>query len=182
MTIFQEALASFLFGEAPAPKQKLPQYNQLIVAIAKAGNPDTQPGVDIIIGPGTEIISCEGLIVTAGGVDSHIHFIAPQQIDEALASGVTTMLGGGIGRVVQSKNDRFQVGDIVRRVMLPDTDPEYLDASQARVALDGVKWEAGKRKPKVYGDKLDLNHSGKIDTARELSDDELARIAAAGGG
>ena len=68
-----------------------------IVGIGKAGNPDTQPGVDIIIGPGTEIISCEGNIVTAGGIDSHIHFICPQQIEEALASGVTTMLGGGTG-------------------------------------------------------------------------------------
>ena len=68
-----------------------------IVAIGKAGNPDTQPGVNIVIGPGTEIISCEGNIVTAGGVDTHIHFIAPQQIEEALTSGVTTMLGGGTG-------------------------------------------------------------------------------------
>jgi urease subunit alpha len=68
-----------------------------IVAIGKAGNPDVQPGVDIIIGPGTEIISCEGSIVTAGGIDSHIHFICPQQIEEALASGVTTMMGGGTG-------------------------------------------------------------------------------------
>ena len=68
-----------------------------IVAIGKAGNPDTQSGVDIVIGPGTEIISCEGHIVTAGGVDSHIHFICPQQIEEALASGITTMLGGGTG-------------------------------------------------------------------------------------
>jgi urease subunit alpha len=68
-----------------------------IVAVGKAGNPDVQPGVDIVIGAGTEIISCEGLIVTAGGVDSHIHFICPQQVDEALASGVTTMLGGGTG-------------------------------------------------------------------------------------
>ncbi len=68
-----------------------------IVAIGKAGNPDVQPGVDIIIGPGTEIISCEGNIVTAGGIDSHIHFICPQQIEEALASGVTTMMGGGTG-------------------------------------------------------------------------------------
>ena len=68
-----------------------------IVAIGKAGNPDTQPGVDIIIGPGTEVISCAGNIVTAGGIDSHIHFICPQQIEEALASGVTTMLGGGTG-------------------------------------------------------------------------------------
>jgi urease subunit alpha len=71
--------------------------NGRIVAIGKAGNPDTQSGVDIIIGPGTEIISCEGNIVTAGGIDSHIHFICPQQIEEALASGVTTMLGGGTG-------------------------------------------------------------------------------------
>jgi len=68
-----------------------------IAAIGKAGNPDTQPGVDIVIGPGTEIISCEGLIVTAGGIDTHIHFIAPQQIEEALTSGVTTMIGGGTG-------------------------------------------------------------------------------------
>ncbi len=68
-----------------------------IVAVGKAGNPDTQSGVDIIIGPGTEIISCEGNIVTAGGIDTHIHFICPQQIEEALASGITTMFGGGTG-------------------------------------------------------------------------------------
>jgi urease subunit alpha len=68
-----------------------------IAAVGKAGNPDVQPGVDIVIGPGTEIIAAEGLIVTAGGIDSHIHFICPQQIDEALSSGVTTMLGGGTG-------------------------------------------------------------------------------------
>ena len=70
---------------------------QRIAAIGKAGNPDVQPGVDIVIGPGTEIIAAEGMIVTAGGIDSHIHFICPQQIDEALASGITTMLGGGTG-------------------------------------------------------------------------------------
>ena len=68
-----------------------------IAAIGKAGNPDTQPGVDIIIGPGTEAIAGEGKILTAGGFDSHIHFICPQQIEEALMSGVTTMLGGGTG-------------------------------------------------------------------------------------
>ena len=68
-----------------------------IAAIGKAGNPDTQPGVDIVIGPGTEIIACEGRILTAGGIDPHIHFICPQQIEEALASGVTTMFGGGTG-------------------------------------------------------------------------------------
>ncbi|PNG24904.1 urease subunit alpha [Methylocella silvestris] len=68
-----------------------------IAAIGKGGNPDIQPGVTIIIGPGTEIIAGEGKILTAGGVDTHIHFIAPQQIEEALCSGVTTMLGGGSG-------------------------------------------------------------------------------------
>jgi urease subunit alpha len=68
-----------------------------IVAIGKAGNPDVQPGVDIVIGPGTEIIAGEGMIVTAGGIDSHVHFICPQQIEESLMSGVTTMLGGGTG-------------------------------------------------------------------------------------
>ena len=68
-----------------------------IAALGKAGNPDVQPGVDIVIGAGTEIIAGEGMILTAGGVDSHIHFICPQQIEAALASGITTMLGGGTG-------------------------------------------------------------------------------------
>jgi urease subunit alpha len=68
-----------------------------IAGIGKAGNPDVQPGVDLVIGPGTEIIAGEGLIATAGGIDSHIHFICPQQIEDALMSGVTTMLGGGTG-------------------------------------------------------------------------------------
>ncbi|MBM9595148.1 urease subunit alpha [Roseitranquillus sediminis] len=68
-----------------------------IARIGKAGNPDTQPGVDIVIGPGTEVIAAEGRIVTAGGFDAHIHFICPQQVEDALHSGVTTMLGGGTG-------------------------------------------------------------------------------------
>ena len=68
-----------------------------IAKIGKAGNPDTQPGVDVIVGPGTEVIAGEGRILTAGGMDAHIHFIAPQQIDDALHSGITTMLGGGTG-------------------------------------------------------------------------------------
>ncbi|ANM05631.1 urease subunit alpha [Rhizobium phaseoli] len=71
--------------------------NGRIAAIGKAGNPDMQPGVNIIVGPGTEAIAGEGKIVTAGGMDSHIHFIAPQQIEEALMSGITCMLGGGTG-------------------------------------------------------------------------------------
>src|SRR6201987_1355612 len=69
----------------------------MIAAIGKAGNPDIQPGVDIIIGPGTEVIAGEGKILTAGGFDTHIHFICPQQIEEALMSGVTSLLGGGTG-------------------------------------------------------------------------------------
>lgn len=71
--------------------------NGRIAAIGKAGNPDTQPDVTIVIGPGTEIIAGEGKILTAGGIDSHIHFICPQQVEEALMSGTTTMLGGGTG-------------------------------------------------------------------------------------
>ena len=69
----------------------------LIAAIGKAGNPDVQPGVGIIIGPGTEVIAGEGKIVTAGGIDSHIHFICPQQVEHALHAGITTLLGGGTG-------------------------------------------------------------------------------------
>ena len=68
-----------------------------IAAIGKAGNPDVQPKVDIVIGPGTEVISAEGKIVTAGGIDTHVHYICPQQIEEALYSGITTMMGGGTG-------------------------------------------------------------------------------------
>ena len=71
--------------------------NGRIAKIGKAGNPDVQPGVDITIGPGTEVIAGEGKILTAGGIDSHIHFICPQQVDDAIASGVTTLVGGGTG-------------------------------------------------------------------------------------
>ncbi|WMS93361.1 urease subunit alpha [Pseudoalteromonas sp. HL-AS2] len=71
--------------------------NGRIAAIGKSGNPDTQPDIDIIIGPGTEIIAGEGQILTAGGVDTHVHYICPQQVDEALMSGLTTMIGGGTG-------------------------------------------------------------------------------------
>ena len=70
---------------------------QRIAAIGKAGNPDVQPGVDVVIGPGTEIIAAEGMVVTPGAIDTHIHFICPQQIEEALMSGVTSMFGGGTG-------------------------------------------------------------------------------------
>jgi urease subunit alpha len=71
--------------------------NGRIAKIGKAGNPDVQPGVDIIVGPGTEVIAGEGKILTAGGIDAHIHFICPQQVDDAIASGITTLVGGGTG-------------------------------------------------------------------------------------
>ncbi len=71
--------------------------NGRIAKIGKAGNPDVQPGVDIIVGPGTEVIAGEGKILTAGGIDSHIHFICPQQVDDAIAAGITTLVGGGTG-------------------------------------------------------------------------------------
>src|SRR6202162_3204527 len=69
----------------------------LIAAIGKAGNPDIQPAVNIVIGPGTEVIAGEGLILTAGAIDAHIHLICPQQVEHALMSGVKTMIGGGTG-------------------------------------------------------------------------------------
>ena len=68
-----------------------------IIGVGKAGNPDIQEKVSIVVGPGTEVVAGEGSILTAGGVDAHIHFICPQQIEEALMSGITTMLGGGTG-------------------------------------------------------------------------------------
>ena len=71
-----------------------------ITAIGKAGNPDVQPNVTIVIGPGTEVIAGEGKIITAGGIDTHVHYICPQQIEEALYSGLTTMMGGGTGPAV----------------------------------------------------------------------------------
>src|ERR1700741_5186903 len=71
--------------------------NGRITKLGKAGNPDVQPNVDIIIGPGTEVIAGEGKILTAGGVDSHIHFICPQQVEDAIAAGMTPLIGGGTG-------------------------------------------------------------------------------------
>src|SRR3954467_1021156 len=93
-----------------------------IAAIGKAGNPDTQPGVDIVIGPGPEIVSGEGSIVTAGGIDSHIHFICPQQIGEALASGITTMLGGGTGPATGTNATTCTPGATHLEMMLRATD------------------------------------------------------------
>ena len=86
-----------------------------IAAIGKAGNPDIQPGVTIVIGPGTEIIAGEGKILTAGGFDTHIHFICPQQVDEALYSGVTSMLGGGTGPAAGTNATTCTPGPVASR-------------------------------------------------------------------
>jgi urease subunit alpha len=96
--------------------------NHRIAAIGKAGNPDVQPGVDIVIGPGTEILSAEGMIVTAGGIDTHIHFICPQQIEEALASGITTMFGGGTGPATGTFATTCTPGPANIRLMLQAAD------------------------------------------------------------
>ena len=93
-----------------------------IAAIGKAGNPDVQEGVTILVGPGTEVIAGEGSIVTAGGIDAHIHFICPQQIDEALMSGVTTMIGGGTGPATGTNATTCTPGPWNIHQMLQSTD------------------------------------------------------------
>jgi urease subunit alpha len=93
-----------------------------IVGIGKAGNPDIQDNITIIIGPGTEVIAGEGQIVTAGGVDSHIHFICPQQIEEAMMSGITTMLGGGTGPATGTNATTCTSGVWNMHMMLQSTD------------------------------------------------------------
>lgn len=99
--------------------------NGRIITIGKAGNPDTQPGVDIPIGSGTEIIAAEGKIITAGGIDSHIHFICPQQAEEALVSGITTMIGGGTGPSTGTNATTCTPGvwNITRMLQAVDTFP-----------------------------------------------------------
>ncbi|ETX10096.1 urease subunit alpha [Marinomonas ushuaiensis DSM 15871] len=96
--------------------------NGRITKVGKAGNPDVQDNVDIIIGPGTEVIAGEGSILTAGGIDAHIHFICPQQIEEALTSGVTTMIGGGTGPATGTKATTCTPGPWYLEKMLQATD------------------------------------------------------------
>ncbi|OZB69669.1 MULTISPECIES: urease subunit alpha [unclassified Thiomonas] len=131
---------------------------QRIAAIGKAGNPDVQPGVDIIIGPGTEILAGEGMILTAGGIDSHIHFICPQQIEEALMSGVTTMLGGGTGPATGTNATTCTPGpeNIARMLQAADAFPMNLgflgkgNASQPAALREQV--EAGAIGLKLHED------------------------------
>ncbi|WP_035235687.1 urease subunit alpha [Desulfobacter vibrioformis] len=102
--------------------------NGRIHGIGKAGNPDVQPGIDIIVGAGTEAVAGEGHILTAGGIDAHIHFIAPQQIEEALASGITTMLGGGTGPATGTNATTCTPGpwNIVKMLQAADAFPMNL--------------------------------------------------------
>ncbi|MBY0336313.1 MAG: urease subunit alpha [Acetobacteraceae bacterium] len=123
-----------------------------IAAIGKAGNPDTQPGVDIVIGPGTEIIAGEGKILTAGGIDAHIHFICPQQIEEALCSGVTTMFGGGTG-------------------------PAH--GTLATTCTPGP-WHIGRMLQAAEGFPMNLGFLGKGNAALPAALEEMARAGAAG--
>ncbi|MGQ0698923.1 MAG: urease subunit alpha [Panacagrimonas sp.] len=121
--------------------------NSRIAAIGKAGNPDIQPGVNIVIGAGTEVIAGEGMIVTAGGIDTHIHFICPQQIEEALMSGVTTMIGGGTGPATGTFATTCTPGPwhLERMLQAADAYPINLgflgkgNASQAAPLLEQIK-------------------------------------------
>ena len=129
-----------------------------IVGIGKAGNPDTQPGVDIVVGPGTEVIAGEGKILTAGGMDAHIHLICPQQIDEALASGVTTMLGGGTGPATGTAATTCTPGPwhIARMIQSADAFPMNLAfAGKGNASLPGAlveQIEAGAACLKLHED------------------------------
>jgi urease subunit alpha len=129
-----------------------------IAAIGKAGNPDIMPGVDIPIGPGTEIIAGEGQILTAGGIDAHIHFICPQQVDDALMSGITTMLGGGTGPATGTNATTCTPGpwNIARMLQAADALPVNLgflgkgNASTAEPLIEQV--EAGALGLKLHED------------------------------
>src|SRR6202045_1077719 len=127
-----------------------------IFAIGKAGNPDIQPGVTIVIGPGTEVIAGEGKILTAGGFDTHIHFICPQQVDEALMSGVTSLLGGGTGPAAGTNATTCTPGPwhLARMIQAADAFPVNLGfagkGNAARPAALEEKIEAGARPPKRH--------------------------------
>ncbi|MCA3564877.1 MAG: urease subunit alpha [Methylocystis sp.] len=129
-----------------------------IAGIGKAGNPDTQPGVDIIIGPGTDAIAGEGKILTAGGIDTHIHYICPQQIDDALMSGVTTMLGGGTGPSTGTDATTCTPGPwhLERMIQAADAFPMNLSfAAKGNASLPGAlieQIEAGASCMKLHED------------------------------
>ena len=152
-----------------------------IVGIGKAGNPDIQPGVDILIGPGTEVLAAEGLIVTAGGYDSHIHFICPQQIEHALMSGITTMTGGGTGPNTGTNATTCTPGPwhMERMLQAADAFPMNLgflgkgNASQPRGILEQI--EAGAIGTKLHEDWGST--MAAIDTALDVAEATDTQVA-----
>ncbi len=149
--------------------------NGRIAAIGKAGNPDVQPGVTIIVGPGTEVIAGEGKILTAGGIDSHIHFICPQQIEEALNSGLTMMVGGGTGPATGTSATTCTPGPwhLARMIQAADAFPMNLafsgkgNASRPGALVEMVK--AGASSLKLHEDWGTTPAS--IDCALSVADD-----------
>jgi urease subunit alpha len=151
-----------------------------ISAIGKAGNPDTQPGVTIIVGPGTEAIAGEGKILTAGGIDSHIHFICPQQIEEALNSGITMMVGGGTGPATGTAATTCTPGPwhLARMIEAADAFPMYLafagkgNASQPKALVEMI--EAGASCLKLHEDWGTT--PAAIDCALSVADDHDVQV------
>ena len=152
-----------------------------IAAIGKAGNPDVQPNVDIIIGPGTEVIAGEGSIVTAGGIDTHVHYICPQQIEEALYSGLTTMMGGGTGPAAGTTATTCTPGPwhIQRMLQAADAFPMNLgifgkgNASSAAGLVEQI--EAGACGLKLHEDWGTT--PGAIDCCLSVADDMDVQVA-----
>ncbi len=112
-----------------------------IAAIGKAGNPDTQPGIDILIGPGTEVIAGEGRLLTAGGIDAHVHWICPQQADDAIYSGITTMIGGGTGPAEGTSATTCTPGPVAHRAHAAR---DRRVAGQCRIARQGQCLQTGR--------------------------------------
>ena len=133
-----------------------------IAGIGKAGNPDVQPGVDVVIGPGTEIIAGEGCLLTAGGIDTHIHFISPQQVDDALMSGVTTMIGGGTGPAAGHQRHHLHARRLERRAHA---------AGGGRAADEPRLPGQGERQPARGADRTDPGRLPRAQAARGLGDD-----------
>src|SRR5437763_575891 len=144
-------------------------------AISKAGNPDIQPGVTIIIGPGTEAIAGEGKILTAGGFDTHIHFICPQQVEEALMSGITSMLGGGTGPAAGTNATTCTQGPwhIARMIQAADAFPVNLGfagkGNASRPAALEEMVEAGACALKLHADRGTT--PAAIDSCPSVADD-----------
>lgn len=152
-----------------------------IAAIGKAGNPDVQPAVTVVIGPGTEIIAGEGKILTAGAIDSHIHFICPQQIDEALSSGVTTMIGGGTGPATGTNATTCTPGSFNMEMMMRSVEGQPMNfgflgkgnASRPEPLLEQVK--AGACGLKLHEDWGTTPQA--IDTCLSVADETDIQVA-----